>query len=101
MTYKGILWLLEAAEDFVMRVIPLVVVALLVLFAFAYVTFKGKEIVDGRTIDEAEISALQYCWAVELYFDTNGELGWPDFNKNYDEVCADMLNIDRSSTRPD
>ena len=29
----------------------------------------------------------QYCEMVSIYIDSDGENGWPDYNKNYAEVC--------------
>jgi len=29
----------------------------------------------------------QYCEMVDVWQDTDGEYGWPDYNRNFDEVC--------------
>ena len=34
-----------------------------------------------------ERQAERYCEMVNLHKQTNGEQGWPDYSKNYDEVC--------------
>ncbi len=38
--------------------------------------------------EDAVLQEQAYCSNVELYFDTNGEQGWPDYNENYDEMCV-------------
>ena len=30
-----------------------------------------------------------YCEMVSIYIESDGENGWPDYNKNYAEVCND------------
>jgi len=30
---------------------------------------------------------VQYCEMVDIWQDTDGEYGWPDFKDNYDKVC--------------
>lgn len=35
----------------------------------------------------AETQAGNYCHMVALYKRTNGENGWPDYQRNYAEVC--------------
>jgi len=30
-----------------------------------------------------------YCEMVDIWNDTDGEYGWPDYNDNFDEVCSD------------
>ena len=34
-----------------------------------------------------ELEVKIYCEMVDLYRQTDGEQGWPDYSKNYDEVC--------------
>lgn len=34
-----------------------------------------------------EVEQRQYCQMHELWIKSGGELGWPDYNKNYAEVC--------------
>jgi|LauGreDrversion4_2_1035121.scaffolds.fasta_scaffold2701220_1 hypothetical protein len=33
-----------------------------------------------------------YCANVALYKATSGEQGWPDYNKNYNEICKKIQN---------
>jgi hypothetical protein len=44
---------------------------------------------DGMSAFEQEMQAQNdlYCEMVELSILTSGDLGWPDYNNNYDEVC--------------
>jgi hypothetical protein len=37
--------------------------------------------------DEELARDEHYCFMVEMFKQSNGESGWPDFNGNYDEVC--------------
>lgn len=34
-----------------------------------------------------EMEQRQYCEMHELWIKSRGDLGWPDYNKNYAEVC--------------
>ena len=34
-----------------------------------------------------EVEQRQYCQMHELWIESGGELGWPDYNGNYAEVC--------------
>ena len=37
--------------------------------------------------ESLEVEQRQYCQMHELWIKSGGELGWPDYNKNYAEVC--------------
>ena len=44
----------------------------------------------GIFIGEPSISETnQYCEMVKIYIDSDGQNGWPDYNKNYAEVCGE------------
>lgn len=44
----------------------------------------------GVYIGEFSISETnQYCEMVKIYIDSDGHNGWPDYNKNYEEVCGE------------
>ena len=36
---------------------------------------------------DVERQAERYCKMVDLYRQTDGDQGWPNYSKNYDEVC--------------
>jgi len=44
---------------------------------------------DGQSAFERELEMQNelYCEMVELSILTSGDLGWPDYNNNYNEVC--------------
>ena len=33
------------------------------------------------------VESEEYCFMVELWRQSNGENGWPDYEHKYDEVC--------------
>jgi hypothetical protein len=39
--------------------------------------------------DEPTAEQHNYCEMVDIWNDTEGEYGWPDYNDNFDEVCND------------
>ena len=34
-----------------------------------------------------EVEQRQYCRMHEMWIQSGGDVGWPDYNKNYAEVC--------------
>lgn len=49
----------------------------------------GMYAVDRLVTEPAaeELSQLEYCDMVQLNIDSAGQYGWPDFNRNFLEVC--------------
>lgn len=41
----------------------------------------------GLAEDKANMAHAEYCEMVQLNKDTNGKLGWPDYNQNFEDVC--------------
>jgi len=39
--------------------------------------------------DEPTAEQQNYCEMVDIWNDTQGEYGWPDYNDNFNEVCED------------
>jgi hypothetical protein len=44
-------------------------------------------VIGAATVAETKMIADPYCEMVGLWNSTNGELGWPDYNRNYVQVC--------------
>jgi hypothetical protein len=38
--------------------------------------------------DEPNADTRLYCEMNDVRIESNGEFGWPDYNRNYDEVCV-------------
>lgn len=57
---------------------------LLILTVAASVTLT---FLDAEQSNELAMQQTRYCKMVQLYQDTNGENGWPDYNENAAEVC--------------
>ena len=38
--------------------------------------------------DEIRLSEQEYCKMVQLFKKSKGDLGWPDYNGNYSEICT-------------
>lgn len=53
-------------------------VAVAVLATAAFLILRGP--------DEQDLAQEQYCEMVELH-KHDPDLGWPDFNHNYDSIC--------------
>ena len=60
------------------NVMTLATMAMICLFCLAAM--------DGD-YEDSKLEAENYCEMHRLYLKSNGENGWPDFNRNYAEVC--------------
>lgn len=45
-------------------------------------------LVGQADYEDALVQERAYCEQVDLFKQTNGEKGWPDYNENYNSVCA-------------
>ena len=56
---------------------------------FAGLSFTVMVLAFVGTFDRQDAQNQEdlYCEMVNLHQDTNGDQGWPDYSKNYDEVC--------------
>ncbi|MNQ24549.1 hypothetical protein D3C85_377450 [compost metagenome] len=43
----------------------------------------------GHAADERVAACQEYCEMVQLWKDTKGDLGWPDYRKAFEEECGD------------
>lgn len=39
------------------------------------------------TMDDIQAEQNEYCAMVQLYLDTEGEYGWPDYTGNFENKC--------------
>jgi|FLMP01.1.fsa_nt_emb hypothetical protein len=56
-----------------------------VIFVMAAVICLG--LVGSIDFDEATKEEATYCRMVDMHNDSNGVNGWPDYNRNYKEIC--------------
>ena len=56
---------------------------------FAGLSFTIMVLAFVGTFDryDAKRQTERYCKMVDLYRQTDGDQGWPNYSKNYDEVC--------------
>ncbi|MNE05063.1 hypothetical protein D3C81_365310 [compost metagenome] len=57
----------------------------LLLCGAAAAVFAADWLVTGPS--EAEITHNEYCEMVQLYKNSKGGLGWPDYKRQYDKLC--------------
>lgn len=57
---------------------------LIALSIFALGILAVLNAIEGNELDREQ---SRYCDMVKIYKVTNGERGWPDYNKNAKEVC--------------
>lgn len=57
------------------------------LFILAFTASATLTYLDAKQSDELVMHQARYCKMVQLYKDSNGENGWPDYNENAAEVC--------------
>jgi hypothetical protein len=56
-----------------------------ILLALSAIVLLG--VVGALDKQRLEEEQRQYCQMHELWIKSGGELGWPDYNGNYAEVC--------------
>lgn len=56
-----------------------------ILLVLAVILLVG--LVGALDKERLDVEQRQYCEMHELWIKSGGELGWPDYNKNYAEVC--------------
>lgn len=59
--------------------------ALGIVLAVCILVFSGFS--GGAIEKEQQAQQEMYCEMVELYVESNGEYGWPDYQQNYKGVC--------------
>ena len=40
-------------------------------------------------VEDRPVFNSNYCEMVSIYIESEGENGWPDYNRNYSEICDD------------
>jgi len=40
-------------------------------------------------VEDRPVFSTNYCEMVSIYIESEGENGWPDYNRNYSEICDD------------
>jgi len=61
-----------------MLISPVVLIVILFLLAIGLAMIE-----DPRERKELD----HYCEMVTIFKESNGEYGWPDFKRNYEEIC--------------
>lgn len=59
----------------------------LLVLAFVGLYFLLNYMAEKQEAEIAQYNLQEYCGMVRIYQISNGQYGWPDYNKNYDEVC--------------
>lgn len=49
-------------------------------------TLAGLALVSGFE-DDSALEQAQYCRMVHAYLDSDGEFGWPDYERTYGDSC--------------
>lgn len=57
-------------------------IVLIATICIAILAFISNDLYDHK--DEEQ---QQYCQMVSAWLDSDAENGWPDYNRNFDEVC--------------
>lgn len=51
--------------------------------------FLALAITGTNDFDQVKEQNEEYCENVQLFSDSNGKSGWPDYNETFDEYCKD------------
>ena len=55
----------------------------------ALLTFVGLQLIAMQMDMQDQVNQKQlYCENVELWKETKGQQGWPDYNENYEQLCT-------------
>ena len=57
-------------------------ITILAILSLAILSWISHDLYDHESEQQA-----RYCEMVSAWQDSGGEIGWPDYNGNYDEVC--------------
>ena len=59
----------------------------LIMIILATLAFLGLISQGTSEVEVMRMETNQHCEMVDLWKSTDGDLGWPDYNKSYEESC--------------